>query len=176
MAGNSRASIYSHNPEGDSHTPPRPQQVAGQTPSGDDEGGAMKSALNEVTGDRWLCAWPVAPGAVWVQTRLPQLARKLSQRGDSRLVALGVAGGYLRTFEFKHGLAWARRLIARYTTANETATCMGLNPSIPPVSQPFSPIPAQIRVTVTKDAKPPNERINSPCCPDGIPEMAERCA
>jgi hypothetical protein len=51
---------------------------------------------------------------VWVQTRSPQFARKLSQRSDSRLVARGVAGGYLRTFEFPHGLAWAGRLIARY--------------------------------------------------------------
>jgi hypothetical protein len=79
----------------------------------------MKS---ETIGDRWLSAWQVAPGVVWVQTRSPQFARKLSQRSDSRLVAHGVAGGYLRTFEFQHGLAWARRLIARYNTRNETAT------------------------------------------------------
>jgi hypothetical protein len=73
-------------------------------------------------GNRDLAAWQVAPGVTWVQTRSPQFARKLSQRSDSRLVMRGVVGGYLRTFEFQHGLAWARRLIARYTTANETAT------------------------------------------------------
>ena len=77
--------------------------------------------LNTVIGDRLLCAWQPAPGVCWVQTRSPQFARKLSQRSDSRLVVQGVAGGYLRTFEFQHGLAWARRLIARYTR-NETPT------------------------------------------------------
>lgn len=70
-----------------------------------------------------LSAWQPFPGATWIQTRLPELARKLAQRSDSRLVMWGVAGGYLRTFEFRHGLAWARRLIRRYTedlkTTNE---------------------------------------------------------
>ena len=81
----------------------------------------------ETIGDHWLSAWLVSPGAVWVQTRLPQFARKLSQRSDSRLVAQGVAGGYLRTYEFLHGLAWAGRLITRYngngkaTNAEKTA-------------------------------------------------------
>ena len=72
-------------------------------------------------GDRTLSAWRVAPGFVWVQTRDAKLARKLAQRGDAKLRAWGVAGGYLRTFEFQHGLAWARRLIGRYTR-NEAAT------------------------------------------------------
>jgi hypothetical protein len=77
--------------------------------------------LNEVIGSGVLCAWQPVRGVTWVQTRSPQFARKLSQRSDSRLVARGVAGGYLRTFEFKRGLAWARRLVARYNTKNETA-------------------------------------------------------
>ena len=78
--------------------------------------------MNAATiGNPELSAWQVAPGIVWTQTRSPRFARKLSQRSDSRLVVRGVAGGYLRTFEFQHGLAWARRLIARYT-ANETPT------------------------------------------------------
>ena len=76
---------------------------------------------SKTIGDRWLSAWQVAAGVTWVQTRSPLLARKLSQRSDSRLVARGVAGGYLRTYEFAHGLAWAGRLIARYTR-NETPT------------------------------------------------------
>lgn len=70
----------------------------------------------ETIGNRELSAWLVAPGVTWIQTRSPQFARKLSQRSDSRLVAHSVAGGYLRTFEFQRGLAWARRLIARYQT------------------------------------------------------------
>ncbi len=76
----------------------------------------------ETIGDRWLSAWQVAPGVAWVQTRSPQFTRKLSQRRDSRLVARGVAGGYLRTFEFQRGLAWAGRLIARYQTKCEMLT------------------------------------------------------
>ena len=72
-------------------------------------------------GDRWLCAWLVAPKVCWIQTRTPQFARKLSQRSDSRLVSRGVAGGYLRTFAFQRGLAWAERLVVRYTR-NETPT------------------------------------------------------
>lgn len=83
--------------------------------------------ITDIIGDRWLSAWLVAPGVVWVQTRLPQFARKLSQRSDSRLVARGVAGGYLRTYEIPHGLTWAGRLIGRYakngmpTNAGKTA-------------------------------------------------------
>jgi hypothetical protein len=75
----------------------------------------------ETIGDRWLCAWQVAPGVVWVQTRSAEYARKLARRSDGKLVARGVAGGYLRTYEFQRGLAWARRLIVRYTQ-NETVT------------------------------------------------------
>ena len=70
----------------------------------------------ETIGTRELSAWQVAPGVTWIQSRSPQFARKLSQRSDSQQVACGVAGGYLRTFEFPHGLAWAKRLIGRYTT------------------------------------------------------------
>jgi hypothetical protein len=75
----------------------------------------------ETIGTSALSAWMVAPGVTWVQACSSQFAHKLSQRSDSQLVALGVAGGYLRTFEFKHGLSWARRLIDRYQSA-ETAT------------------------------------------------------
>jgi len=82
----------------------------------------------ETIGDRSLSAWQVAPGVVWVQTRSPQSARKLSQRGDSRLVAQGVAGTYLRTFEFHHGLAWARRLIARYTRSGMATNARKIAP------------------------------------------------
>ena len=67
-----------------------------------------------------LSAWLVAPGVCWVQARNPNYARRLSRRSDCKLVATGVAGGFLRTYEFNRGLAWAERLIARYTQ-NETA-------------------------------------------------------
>ena len=86
----------------------------------------------ETIGRHELSAWQVASGIMWVQTRSPQFARKLSQRSDSRLVASGVAGGYLRTFEFHHGLAWARRLIARYTTAETPTNARKIAPICPP--------------------------------------------
>ena len=75
----------------------------------------VSAANSGTTGTRELSAWQVAPGVTWIQARSPQFVRKLSQRSDSRLVATGVAGGYLRIYEFPHRLSWARRLIARYT-------------------------------------------------------------
>ena len=72
-------------------------------------------------GDWTLRAWQTGPGVVWVQTTDPKHARRLSQRRDSRLVGEGVAGGYLRIFSFRHRMAWAKRLIDRYTR-NEKAT------------------------------------------------------
>ncbi len=77
--------------------------------------------LNTVIGTPVLSAWQPVRGITWLQTRSPQFARKLSQRQDSRLVMRGMAGGYLRTFEFRNSLAWAQRLIDRYT-ANVKAT------------------------------------------------------
>jgi hypothetical protein len=91
----------------------------------------MKPALNVVIGNRELSAWQTAPGMTWVQTRLPQFARKLSQRGDSRQVVCGVAGGYLRTFEFHHGMAWARRLIARYAAIETPTNARKIAPACP---------------------------------------------
>ena len=95
--------------------------------------GPPRLALNTPIGSRDLCAWQPAPGVTWVQTRWPQFVRKLSQRADSRLVVRGVAGGYLRTFEFRHSLAWAERLIARYA-GTET-------PTNAPITPPISPSP-----------------------------------
>ena len=80
-----------------------------------------RAVLNEAIGGPGLCAWQPERGVVWVQTRDPHHARRLGQRSDGRLVARGVAGGYLRTFEFQRSLAWAERLMKRYM-ADETAT------------------------------------------------------
>ena len=71
--------------------------------------------------NRDLCAWKVATGVYWIQTRSPLHARRLLKREDGRLVACGVVGGFLRTFEFNHGLKWAMRLINRYQTKSETS-------------------------------------------------------
>jgi hypothetical protein len=74
-------------------------------------------SLNTAIGTAKLCAWQPVPGITWIQTRLPAHARNLAppRRTDSRLVARGVAGGFLRTFEFQNNLTWAKRLIDRYT-------------------------------------------------------------
>lgn len=66
-----------------------------------------------------LCAWSVAPETVWIQTRCPKHARKLSRRGDSKNVAIAVTGGFLRIFEFQKGFAWAQKLIARYQSGEK---------------------------------------------------------
>ena len=78
-------------------------------------------STNTAVGDRDLCAWQPVRGIVWVQTRNPKHARRLAKRSDGRLVATGVAGGFLRTYEFAHSLAWAVRLMARYTASETTA-------------------------------------------------------
>jgi hypothetical protein len=77
--------------------------------------------LNTAAGGRDLCAWQPVRGVVWVQTWNPNHARRLAKRRDGRLVAYGVAGGYLKTFEFRQSLAWAVRLMNRYTAAEATA-------------------------------------------------------
>ena len=77
--------------------------------------------LNTAVGDRDLCAWQPVPGIVWIQTRNPAHAERLVRIHEGRLVVRGVAGGYLRTFEFERPLSWAMELMARYT-ANETRT------------------------------------------------------
>ncbi len=90
-----------------------------------------KAGLNEVIGGHELCAWQPARGVVWVQTRNPLHGRRLAKRGDGRLVARGVAGGYLKTYEFQGSLTWAARLMKRYLT-DETATNEGLGRAICP--------------------------------------------
>lgn len=74
------------------------------------------TTLNVAIGNQDLCAWQPVPGVTWVQTRVPDVAEKLAKRDDAKLVIKGVAGGYLRTFEFHHTLKWAKRLLRRYET------------------------------------------------------------
>lgn len=75
-------------------------------------------AAHATVGDRICSAWLVARGVCWVQTREPRLAGILAQRSDANLVAYGVRGGYLKTFEVTKSLAWAERWMARH--ANST--------------------------------------------------------
>jgi hypothetical protein len=81
----------------------------------------MTIPLNPTVGDHDLCAWQPVRGIVWVQTRNPNHARRLAKRSYGRLVAYGVVGGYLKTFELLRSLPWAVRLMNRYTAAEMTA-------------------------------------------------------
>ena len=92
-------------------------------------GAKVKVGLNTAVGDRDLCAWQPVKGVVWVQTRHPEHARQLARRRDGRLVAYGVAGGFLKTFEFARPLSWAVGLMSRYM-ANEKVTNAALGGAI----------------------------------------------
>ena len=80
---------------------------------------AITLPLNIAIGDLDLCAWQPVRGVWWVQTRNPDHARRLDRRKDGRLVAWGVVGGFLRTFEFAGRLNWGPELLARYTAAEK---------------------------------------------------------
>ena len=90
-----------------------------------------ETGLNTAIGGIELCTWQPARGVVWVQTRSPLHGRRLAKREDGRLVVRGVAGGYLKTFEFRGSLAWAARLMKRYLTG-ETTPNEGLGRAICP--------------------------------------------
>ena len=90
-----------------------------------------RTGLNTAIGGYELCAWQPARGVVWVQTRSPLQGRRLAKRGDGRLVVRGVAGGYLKTYEFQGSLTWAARLMKRYLTG-ETTPNEGLGRAICP--------------------------------------------
>lgn len=96
-----------------------------------------KIHLNTAVGDLDLCAWQPMRGVVWLQTRNPNYARRLAKRSDVQLVVYGVAGGYLKTFEFRQSLAWAVRLMNRYTAAEVTANA-ALRRGICPETNPTS--------------------------------------
>ena len=98
----------------------------------------MKSAsipLNTAVGDRDLCAWQPVRGVTWVQTRNPDHARRMAKRRDGRLVVRGVAGGYLKTFEFSRSLAWAVRLMKRYLASETTANAASNRAICPPAKR-----------------------------------------
>jgi len=87
--------------------------------------------LNTVIGTDEISAWQPVPGMTWVQCRTAEHANRLAKRSDSRLVVRGMAGGYLKTYEFRHSLAWAERLIRRYTRQNHAANERLSTPATP---------------------------------------------
>ena len=68
-----------------------------------------------------LCTWPVGGGLCRFQTRRPNLAKKLSQRRGTRLVAWSVTGGYLRVFQERIEPWRARDLVRRFLRATNGA-------------------------------------------------------
>jgi hypothetical protein len=68
-----------------------------------------------------LCTWPVGGGVCRFQTRLPKLAKKLSQRSGAQLVGWSVRGGYLRIFEEPIEPWRARHLVKRFLRATNGA-------------------------------------------------------
>ena len=72
--------------------------------------------IGDTLGNPVISAWQVAPGICWIQTSSPYFALRLKKRSDSRLVATGVSGGYLRTYEVPRPLRWARRFMADHQT------------------------------------------------------------
>ena len=80
----------------------------------------MNFAFNTY-GPPQLCTWRYAPGICRFQTTVPQLARKLSQRRNAKLVLWSVAGDYLRVFQEKIPVWRARQLVMRFLMpTNET--------------------------------------------------------
>ena len=69
-------------------------------------------------GNRTISAWAVAPDAVWIQVRSPDLARRVSRLNGAREVAQSHASGYLRTFEVQRDFDWARTYVEQAIIEN----------------------------------------------------------
>ena len=89
--------------------------------------------INGTFGSEQLCTWRYLPGICRIQTRLPELARKLSQRSRTRLVGWSVNGGYLRIFQEKIAFWRAKNLVTRYVAATNGAFSDHASP--PPASK-----------------------------------------
>jgi hypothetical protein len=79
------------------------------------------SNVKATNSDADLMWWRYAPGICRFQTPRPDLARKLGQRRNARLVMWSVLGPYLRVFE--EGIEpWrASKLVKRYLRATNGA-------------------------------------------------------
>jgi hypothetical protein len=97
---------------------PKSRPVAAEPPAPKADAGSDFRTV----GNRVLSAWGVGD-AVWVQTRCPEIAQKLSwltRNPRPRLVMWGVAGGYLRTYELSKPMAWVEAWITEVLSARET--------------------------------------------------------
>jgi len=74
------------------------------------------AAKADTFGNQDLCAWQVAPGVFWFQTRRSDIAEKFRYRSSARPVAYSVSGGYLRIFEEPMEPKRARDIVRRFLT------------------------------------------------------------
>jgi hypothetical protein len=86
------------------------------------------SELFKTYGPPELCTWCDGPGICRFQTTSPQIARKLSQRCGTTLVAWSVTKQYLRVFEEEIEPWRARRLVTRYLKPTNGALLGGVAP------------------------------------------------
>ena len=93
---------------------------------GRSRGETMKDPF-ETFGPPELCTWRYGTGVCSFQTTSPQFARKLSQRGNARLVAWSVNKEYLRVFQEAIEPWRARRLVSRYLKATNRAFLDGVS-------------------------------------------------
>jgi hypothetical protein len=71
-----------------------------------------------------LCAWKVAPGIFWLQTKDPQYARKLDKREDTRRIAITGVNHYRRTYEMPGSWRKVKGIVDRYImSAGDTFSC-----------------------------------------------------
>jgi hypothetical protein len=75
-----------------------------------------------------LCTWCYGSGICRFQTTSPQIARKLSQRSGTTLVAWSITKQYLRVFEEEIEPWRARRLVTRYLKPTNGALLGGVAP------------------------------------------------
>jgi hypothetical protein len=74
----------------------------------------MKLHPHTVVGEPELCAWAVAPGVCWIQTRRHEFAEMLRKRSDTARVLWAVRGPYLVTFAINRPLKFVGKLVRRY--------------------------------------------------------------
>jgi len=78
----------------------------------------------EAVRDANMAAWAPYRGVLWVQTKKPEIARKLLKRRGARIVSRNVGGQYLRTIEIP--CADPRRWIKRHITPSDTPESMSI--------------------------------------------------
>lgn len=76
----------------------------------------MNGFDDKTYGDRWLCAWATSEKTSRIQTRDPEIAKRLKKLPDCTQVGYSVTGGYLRIFAMPYTIEWvAKNVIEKLT-------------------------------------------------------------